>query len=105
MAEMMISLRNVSKTYVSMGDEVQALKSVSFDVNKGEAVSIMGHSGSGKSTLLSIIGALNPPTEGRVEIDGINIYELSQEMRADFRREYLGFVFQQFQLIPLSNSS
>jgi putative ABC transport system ATP-binding protein len=100
MAEIMISLRDVSKSYISMGDEVQALKLVSFDVKKGEAVSIMGHSGSGKSTLLSIIGALNPPTEGRVEIDGINIYELSQEMRADFRREYLGFVFQQFQLIP-----
>lgn len=83
-----------------MGDEVQALRSVTLDIEKGESVSVMGHSGSGKSTLLSIIGALNPPTSGIIEIDGIDIYKLSQEKRADFRREYLGFVFQQFQLIP-----
>lgn len=83
-----------------MGDEVQALKSVSLEIKKGESVSVMGHSGSGKSTLLSIIGALNPPTSGLIEIDEIEIYKLSQERRADFRREYLGFVFQQFQLIP-----
>lgn len=100
MSEIMISMRNLSKTYTSMGDEVQALRSVSLDIYKGESVSVMGHSGSGKSTLLSIIGALNPPTSGTIEIDGIDLYGLSQEMRADFRREYLGFVFQQFQLIP-----
>ncbi|QUH27257.1 ABC transporter ATP-binding protein [Serpentinicella alkaliphila] len=96
----MISLKNICKTYTSMGDEVQALRSVSFDIFKGESVSVMGHSGSGKSTLLSIIGALNPPTSGIIEIDGIDLYKLSAEKRADFRREYLGFVFQQFQLIP-----
>lgn len=100
MSEIMISLKNISKTYTSMGEEVQALRSVSFDILKGESVSVMGHSGSGKSTLLSIIGALNPPTSGIIEIDGIDLYKLSAEKRADFRREYLGFVFQQFQLIP-----
>ncbi|SES98817.1 putative ABC transport system ATP-binding protein [Natronincola peptidivorans] len=100
MSEIMISLRDIKKTYRSMGDEVQALRSVTLDIEKGESVSVMGHSGSGKSTLLSIIGALNPPTSGIIEIDGIDIYKLSQEKRADFRREYLGFVFQQFQLIP-----
>jgi len=100
MSEIMISLKNISKTYTSMGDEVQALRSVSFDIFKGESVSVMGHSGSGKSTMLSIIGALNPPTSGIIEIDGIDLYKLSAEKRADFRREYLGFVFQQFQLIP-----
>lgn len=100
MSEIMISLRDITKTYKSMGDEVQALHSVTLDIKKGESVSVMGHSGSGKSTLLSIIGALNPPTSGIIEIDGIDIYKLSQERRADFRREYLGFVFQQFQLIP-----
>ena len=100
MSEIMISLKNISKTYTSMGEEVQALRSVSFDIFKGESVSVMGHSGSGKSTLLSIIGALNPPTSGIIEIDGIDLYKLSAEKRADFRREYLGFVFQQFQLIP-----
>lgn len=100
MSEIMISLKDISKTYKSMGDEVQALKSVSLDIYKGESVSVMGHSGSGKSTLLSIIGALNPPSSGIIEIDEIDIYKLSQERLADFRREYLGFVFQQFQLIP-----
>jgi len=96
----MISIRNISKTYKSSGEQVLALNNVSLDIRTGESVSVMGHSGSGKSTLLSIIGALNPPTTGTIEIDGIDIYKLSQEMRADFRREYLGFVFQQFQLIP-----
>lgn len=100
MSEIMISLKDIKKIYKSMGDEVQALKSVSLDIMKGESVSVMGHSGSGKSTLLSIMGALNPPTSGIIEIDGIEIYKLSQERLADFRREYLGFVFQQFQLIP-----
>jgi len=100
MSEIMISLRDIKKVYKSMGDEVEALKSVTLDIEKGESVSVMGQSGSGKSTLLSILGALNPPTSGIIEIDGIDIYKLSQEKRADFRREYLGFVFQQFQLIP-----
>lgn len=100
MSEIMISLKEIEKVYQSMGEEVQALRSVSLEIGKGESVSVMGHSGSGKSTLLSIIGALNPPTSGTIEIDGIDLYQLSQELRADFRREYLGFVFQQFQLIP-----
>lgn len=100
MSEILISLKDIKKTYTSMGDTVEALKNITFDICKGESVSVMGHSGSGKSTLLSILGALNPPTSGSIEIDGIDIYKLSQELRADFRREYLGFVFQQFQLIP-----
>lgn len=100
MSEILISLKDIKKTYKSMGDEVEALKNITLDILKGESVSVMGHSGSGKSTLLSILGALNPPTSGTIEIDGIDIYKLSQELRADFRREYLGFVFQQFQLIP-----
>jgi putative ABC transport system ATP-binding protein len=96
----MIAMKDLKKTYKSMGDEVQALRGVSLDIYKGESVAVMGHSGSGKSTLLSIMGGLNPPTSGTIEIDGIDVYQLSQEKRADFRREYLGFVFQQFQLIP-----
>lgn len=100
MAEVMIAMKNLTKVYKSMGDEVQALRGVSLNIDKGESVAVMGQSGSGKSTLLSILGALNPPTSGSVEVDGIDVYALSQEKRADFRREYLGFVFQQFQLIP-----
>ena len=57
-------------------------------------------SGSGKSTLLSILGVMNPPTTGRLTIDGINAYKLSQERQADLRREYIGFVFQQLELVP-----
>jgi len=100
MAEVMIALRDLKKTYGCAEGEVHALRGFTLDIHKGEAVAVMGQSGSGKSTLLSIIGALNPPTSGTIEIDGIDVYALSQERRADFRREYLGFVFQQFQLIP-----
>lgn len=100
MAEVLISMKELTKFYKSSGEKVQALGGVTLDIYKGESVAVMGHSGSGKSTLLSIIGGLNPPSTGRIQIDGIDLYALSQEKRADFRREYLGFVFQQFQLIP-----
>lgn len=100
MSEVLIAMKDLRKSYKSSGEEVQALRGVTQDICKGESVAVMGHSGSGKSTLLSIIGGLNPPTAGRITIDGIDLYALSQEKRADFRREYLGFVFQQFQLIP-----
>ncbi|MBS4031092.1 MAG: ABC transporter ATP-binding protein [Clostridiales bacterium] len=100
MSEVLIKTDNLRKTYKSFGDEVEALRGVSLEIYKGESVAVMGQSGSGKSTLLSIIGGLNPPSTGKIEIDGIDLYALSQEKRADFRREYLGFVFQQFQLIP-----
>ena len=63
-------------------------------------LALMGPSGSGKSTLLSILGAMNPPTTGRLTVDGVDVYGLSAEKRADFRHAYLGFVFQQLQLIP-----
>jgi len=100
MSDAMISLHGLAKTYHTAGVKVEALRGVTLEIDKGEAVSMMGHSGSGKSTLLSIIGGLNPPTGGEILIDGIRVYDLSPERRADFRREYLGFVFQQFQLIP-----
>ena len=96
----LIDLNQVRKLYKSGEAEVEALRDVTFKVHGGEAVAVMGPSGSGKSTLLSIIGGLNSPSEGTVIIDGIDLYQLNREKRADFRREYLGFVFQQFQLIP-----
>ncbi len=100
MADLLIKLEQVKKIYKTGEAEVEVLRNLSLTVPPGEAVAVMGPSGSGKSTLLSIIGGLNLPNEGKVIIDGIDLYCLNRERRADFRREYLGFVFQQFQLIP-----
>jgi putative ABC transport system ATP-binding protein len=97
----MLSVRNVRKEYGPEGPgKVVALAEVSLEVAGGEFVAVMGPSGSGKSTLLSILGAMNPPTSGTVTIDGIDLYGLSQERQADLRREYIGFVFQQLELLP-----
>lgn len=95
----LIEARNLKKIYDGSQGQV-ALKEVSFSIEEGEFTALMGPSGSGKTTLLSIVGGLNPPTEGEVKIDDISIYRLGLEKLADFRREYLGFVFQEFQLIP-----
>ncbi|MDW7738999.1 MAG: ABC transporter ATP-binding protein [Bacillota bacterium] len=100
MKNTLIIIESLTKNYISGSNAVPALQGVSLEIQKGEAVAVMGPSGSGKSTLLSIIGGLNPPSSGKILIDDIDLYALSQERRADFRREYLGFVFQQFQLIP-----
>jgi putative ABC transport system ATP-binding protein len=77
-----------------------AVGGMSFRIKMGEFVAVMGESGSGKSTLLSMMGALNTPTSGEYSVDGLEVYELGQDQRADFRREFLGFVFQSFHLVP-----
>lgn len=100
MAELLITLNGITKTYQTKGEAVHALKDLALDVAQGESIAVMGQSGSGKSTLLSIIGGLNHPTSGTVQIAGIDLYSLSQEQRADFRLKNIGFIFQQFQLIP-----
>jgi putative ABC transport system ATP-binding protein len=96
----MIEFQNVSKIYNSNEAPVHALKDVSLTIAEGEFVALMGPSGSGKSTLLTILGGMNSPSAGRVLIDGIDVYALSSEKQADFRHEYIGFVFQQLQLLP-----
>ena len=96
----MIELQNVTKTYNPGNAPVHAVRDIDLTVSEGEFVAIMGPSGSGKSTLLSVIGAMNPPTQGKALIDGIDVYALKSEKQADFRHEYLGFVFQQLQLLP-----
>jgi putative ABC transport system ATP-binding protein len=96
----MIVVKNVVKTYGSKDFAVNAVREMSLSVEAGEFAAVMGESGSGKSTLLSILGALNTPTAGSYEVDGIDVYRLGIDKRADFRREYLGFIFQSFHLIP-----
>ncbi len=99
MTDILIKIDNIVKTYQAGDTLVHALGGISLEIKQGQSVAVMGPSGSGKSTLLSIIGGLNAPTSGKILIDEIDLYSLSAERRADFRREYLGFVFQQFQLI------
>ena len=96
----LIEIKQLSKTYVSGEERVPALVYVNLNIEQGEFISVMGPSGSGKSTLLTILGGLNHPTDGEVVVDEIPIYQLPLEKLADFRREYLGFIFQSFQLIP-----
>jgi len=96
----LIEIKKLSKIYESGEERVTALGEVSLNIERGEFISVMGPSGSGKSTLLTILGGLNHPTEGEVVVDEIPIYQLPLEKLADFRREYLGFIFQSFQLIP-----
>ncbi len=92
--------KNLIKNYGTGNIIVNALANVSFRIEAGDFISIMGESGSGKSTLLSILGAMNSPTAGELSVDDINIYNLTGDRRSDFRREYLGFVFQNFHLLP-----
>lgn len=96
----LIKIHNLSKTYESGEEEVLALVDLNLNIERGEFISVTGPSGSGKSTLLTILGGLNHPTKGEVVVDEIPIYQLPMEKLADFRREYLGFIFQSFQLIP-----
>ncbi|MEW6673484.1 MAG: ABC transporter ATP-binding protein [Thermodesulfobacteriota bacterium] len=94
-----IIAENLVKHYGAGDAIVSALRGASFEIETGEFVGVMGESGSGKSTLLSIMGAMNAPTSGRLRVDDIDVYSLRQEQQADFRREFLGFVFQSFYLV------
>ena len=96
----LIEIQGLKKTYQSGDTKVDAIKQMEFFIDDEEFIAIMGQSGSGKSTLLSIMGALNHPTQGKVLVDSLDLYSLSGEQRADFRSEYIGFIFQSFQLIP-----
>lgn len=101
-----VAIKNVGKVYQSNGVDsaVRVLGGINLEIKEGEFISLMGPSGSGKSTLLTIMGAMNRPSEGSVLVDGIDVYQLPEERRADFRREYLGFVFQQHHLMPYLNA-
>ena len=96
----LLEVKEISKTYGSGEVAVEALKNVSFSVEKGEFLAIVGESGSGKSTLLNMIGALDAPTSGKVIIDGKDIMAMKDNAATIFRRRNIGFIFQAFNLIP-----
>lgn len=97
----MLEVKGLQKIYTSRlgGSRVEALKNVSFTVEKGEYVAIMGESGSGKTTLLNILAALDKPTGGTVSLEGRNLSKIRESEKAAFRRDHLGFVFQDFNLL------
>jgi len=94
---------NLNKIYGEDENRVYALKNINMSVDKGEFAAIIGPSGSGKSTLLHLLGGLDRPTEGTVQINGDDIYKFSEDMLAKYRRTNIGFVFQQYNLIPVLN--
>src|SRR3989338_5913440 len=96
----MIDLTGITKTYSTGSVELQALKGVSFSVQSGEFIAIMGPSGSGKSTIMQIIGALDTPTSGTYRLEGRDVSMLNDDELADIRREKIGFIFQSFNLLP-----
>ena len=100
----LITLDRVHKNYINGADCVIALNKLCLTVEEGTFLGVMGPSGSGKSTLLSVLGALASPSSGSVLVDGIDVYGLSAEKQADFRREYIGFIFQSHNLIPYLNA-
>jgi putative ABC transport system ATP-binding protein len=95
-----IEVRDLRKTYSSSAQEVEILKGINLDIQKGEFVSLMGPSGAGKSTFLQLLGALDRPTQGKIRIDGREISTLSDFELTIFRRRHLGFIFQFFNLMP-----
>ncbi|WP_258421204.1 ABC transporter ATP-binding protein, partial [Lacticaseibacillus rhamnosus] len=100
----LLKLKNVEKTYTSRGAQpVQALVNISFSVESGEFVAIMGESGSGKSTLLNLIATLDDPTGGEISLNGQDLRKVKEGARAKFRREHLGFIFQDFDLLDTFN--
>jgi putative ABC transport system ATP-binding protein len=96
----MIEISNIQKTYHNGDVATHALRGVSFTIQDGEFVAIMGPSGSGKSTLMHILGALDTPTSGSYKLDGHDVSHLSDDELADIRRRRIGFVFQSFNLLP-----
>ena len=98
-----LKVKNLSKIYGEGDTKTVAVDNVSFQVEKGEFVCIIGASGSGKSTLLHMIGGVDKPTSGEIEINGVNIYNLSEPKQAEFRRREVALIYQFYNLIPVLN--
>ena len=99
-----LKVENLSKIYGEKDNKVVALDNISFKVEKGEFVAIVGASGSGKSTLLHLLGGVDKPTSGKVFVDGIDIYKLDDDKLAIFRRQKVGLIYQFYNLIPILNA-
>ncbi len=100
----MITLSNIHKTYRSGGKPLHVLRGVSMNIESGEFVSIMGHSGSGKSTLLNVLGLLDRHDEGEYRLNDTLMHQLSERKAAQYRNQFLGFVFQSFHLVQFKNA-
>jgi putative ABC transport system ATP-binding protein len=98
-----IVVEKVAKTFGEGEGKVTAVRGIDLSIQQSEFLSIMGESGAGKSTLLSMLGGLLSPSEGKITIGDIDIYALKRDKLADFRREFMGFIFQSFQLVPYLN--
>ena len=98
-----LEVKNLCKTYGKGENKVDALKNITFNIEKGEFIAIVGESGSGKSTLLHLLGGLDKASSGEIFIDGENILRLNDDNLAIFRRRSIGFVFQFFNLVPILN--
>jgi putative ABC transport system ATP-binding protein len=100
----LIECQDIWKVYRAGDIDVQALRAVTLTIQRGEMIAIMGASGSGKSTLMNILGCLDAPTKGRYRLDGVEVSGLGQDALADIRNQQIGFVFQNFNLIPRTNA-
>lgn len=96
-----VKVENLSKSYGTGNTKVEALKNIDLTIRQGEFVAVIGASGSGKSTLLHLLGGVDKPTSGKVYVDGVDIYNLSEKELAMFRRRKVGFIFQFYNLVPV----
>jgi len=104
MSEILLKLENLSKDYTIGKRNVKALSELNLQVNRGDFVSIMGPSGSGKTTLLNVLGCLDKPTSGTLQLDGVDVAKLPEKELYKIRRTKIGFVFQTFNLLPYLNA-
>jgi len=104
MSKEIIKIENLKREFVMGTETVHALRGISFTINEGEFVTIMGSSGSGKSTLLNILGCLDQPTDGNYEIDGVKVKDLSRNELATIRNKKIGFIFQSYNLLPRTSA-